>query len=55
MVVMPLKPKQTKLYISYIRGYDAMCPAGLQGAVCFRQVHQLTQGTDVACGLPNAN
>ena len=29
-----------------------MCPAGLQGAVRSRQVHQLKQGTHVACGLP---
>ena len=28
-----------------------MCPAGLQGAVRSRQVHQLKQGTDVGCGL----
>ena len=32
--------------------YAAMCPAGLQGAVRSHQVHQLTQGTDVGCGLP---
>ena len=31
-----------------------MCPAGLQGAIRSRQVHQLTQGTDVVRGLPNA-
>ena len=30
-----------------------MCPAGLQGTVRYRQVHQLTQGTDVGCGLLN--
>ena len=29
-------------------------PAGLQGAVCSHQVHQLMQGTDIGCGLPNA-
>ena len=29
-----------------------MCPVGLQGAVRSCQVHQLTQGTDVRCGLP---
>ena len=29
-----------------------MCPAILQGAVHSYQVHQLTQGTDVGCGLP---
>ena len=34
--------------------YAAMCPAGLQGDVRSRQVHQLTLGTDVGCGLPNA-
>ena len=28
-----------------------MCPPGLQGAVRFRQDHQLTQGKDVGCGL----
>ena len=32
----------------------SMCPAGLQDAVRSRQVHQLTQGTDVACGQPSA-
>ena len=31
-----------------------MCPAGLLGAVRSRQVHQLTQGTDVGYGLSNA-
>ena len=41
----------THIYI-YIYYYAAMCPAGLQGAVHSRQVHQLTQGTDVGCGLP---
>ena len=30
-----------------------MCPADLQGAVRSLLVHQLTQGTDVGCGLPN--
>ena len=29
-----------------------MCPAGLQGAICSRQVHQLKQSTHVGCGLP---
>ena len=29
-----------------------MCPAGLQGAVRSRQVHQLKQGKHVVCGLP---
>ena len=29
-----------------------MCPAGLQDAVCSRQVHQLMQDTYVGCGLP---
>ena len=38
----------------YIYCYAAMCPAGLQNAVCSRQVHQLTQGTDVDFGVPNA-
>ena len=33
--------------------YATMCPEGLQGAVHSRQVHQLKQGTDVGCGLPN--
>ena len=28
-----------------------MCAAGLQGDVRSRQVHQLTQGTDVGCDL----
>ena len=28
-----------------------MCPPGLQVAVRSRQVHQLTQSTDVGCGL----
>ena len=28
-----------------------MYPAGLQGAVHSRQVHQLKQGADVGCGL----
>ena len=28
-----------------------MCPAGLQGAVRSRQVHQLKQGPHVGCGL----
>ena len=32
--------------------YAAMCPAGLQGAVSSRQVHQLKQGIRVGCGLP---
>ena len=32
--------------------YATMCPTGLQGAVHSRQVHQLTQGTDIGCGLP---
>ena len=36
----------------YIYCYAAMCPAGLQGAVRSRQVHQLKQGTHVGCGLP---
>ena len=31
-----------------------MCPVGLQGAIRSRQVHQLTQDTNVDCGLPNA-
>ena len=31
-----------------------MCPAGLQGAIRSHNVHQVTQGTDVGCGLPNA-
>ena len=31
-----------------------MGPAGVQAAIRSRQVHQLTQGTDVGCGLPNA-
>ena len=31
--------------------YAAICPVGLQGAVPSRPVHQLTQGTDVGCGL----
>ena len=43
----------TYIYI-YIYCYAAMCPAGLKGAVRSRQVHLLTQGTDVGCGLPNA-
>ena len=34
--------------------YAAMWPVGLQGAVRSHQVHQLTQGTDFGCGLPNA-
>ena len=29
-----------------------MCPAGLQGTVRSRQVHQSAQVTDVGCGLP---
>ena len=29
-----------------------MCPAGLQGTVHSRQIHQLMQGTDIGCGLP---
>ena len=29
-----------------------MCPAGLQGTVHSRQVHQLKQGTRIGCGLP---
>ena len=41
-----------KRNLSSTECYDAMCPAGLQGAVHSRQVHQLTQGTDVGCGLP---
>ena len=32
--------------------YAALCPAGLQGAFRSHQVHLLTQGTDVGCGLP---
>ena len=32
--------------------YAAMCPAGLRVAVRSLQVHQLTQGTHVGCGLP---
>ena len=28
-----------------------MCPAGLQGAFCSRQVHQLKQGPHMGCGL----
>ena len=32
--------------------YAAMCPAGLQGAVRSRQVHQLKQDTHVGCALP---
>ena len=31
-----------------------MCQVGLQGAFRSRQVHQLTQGTDVGYSLPNA-
>ena len=31
-----------------------MYPVGLQGSVRSRQVHQLTQDTDVGYGLPNA-
>ena len=31
-----------------------MFPADLQGAVRSRQVHQLTHGTDIGGGLPNA-
>ena len=31
-----------------------MCPAGLQGSVRSRQVHQLKQGTHVGCGLPTS-
>ena len=34
--------------------YAAVCPAGLQGAVCSRQLHQLMQGTIIGCGLLNA-
>ena len=32
--------------------YVTMCPAGLQGAIRSRQVHQLKQDTHVGCGLP---
>ena len=39
---------------SYCYYYATMSPAGMQGAVRSRQVHQLTQVTDVGCGLPNA-
>ena len=43
----------TYIYIPiYAYCYAAMCLAGLQGAVRSRQVSQLTQGTDVGCGLP---
>ena len=39
-------------HLTSVYCYAAMCPAGLQGAIHSRQVHQLTQGTDVGCGLP---
>ena len=39
------------IYI-YMYCYAAMCPAGLQGPVRSRQVHQLKQGTHVGFGLP---
>ena len=41
------------IYI-YIYCYAAMCPLGLQGGLRSRQIHQLTQVTDVGCCLPNA-
>ena len=31
--------------------YAAICPAGSQGIVRSRQVHQFKQGTDIGCGL----
>ena len=31
-----------------------MRPAGLQGTIRSRQVHQLMQGTNVGCDLSNA-
>ena len=40
-----------KTYIHHLFCYTAMCTAGLQGAVHSHQVNQLTQGTDVGCGL----
>ena len=39
------------IFFFYLLCYAAMCLASLQGAV---RSHQLTQDTDVGCGLPNA-
>ena len=50
---MQIVRKISTIYI-YLFCYAAMCPVGLQGAVSSNQVHQLTQGTDVGCGLLNA-